>query len=68
VLKNGVLGTLSANNAAFLQLRELPFGATLSNPAGGVHADSYGNVFVAGLLSDSTLSNEYICVQRLVLP
>jgi hypothetical protein len=65
VLKNGVLGTLSANNSAF-PLRELPFGATLSNPAGGVHADSYGNVFVTGVLFDSTGSNPYICLQRLV--
>ena len=66
VLKNGVLGSLSANNSGFLQLRQLPFGATASNPAGGVHADIYGNVFVAGLLVDSTDSNEYIGLQQLV--
>ncbi|MGH7967376.1 MAG: hypothetical protein ACREIC_01480, partial [Limisphaerales bacterium] len=64
VLKNGVSGSLSANNSAFLQLRQLPFGDTLSNPAGGVHADIYGNVFVAGQLYISP--NGYIGLQRLV--
>jgi hypothetical protein len=66
VLKNGVQGTLSANNAAFLQIRQLPFGNALSNPSGGVHADSNGNVFVAGLLFDPTISNSYIVLQRLL--
>ena len=66
VLKNGVQGTLSANNAAFLQIRQLPFGNALSNPSGGVHADSNGNVFVAGLLFDPAISNAYIVLQRLL--
>jgi hypothetical protein len=66
VLKNGVQGTLSANNAAFLQIRDLPFGNAPSNPAGGVHADSHGNVFVAGHIFDPTISNAYIVLQRLL--
>jgi hypothetical protein len=66
VLRNGVQGTLSANNAAFLQIRQLPFGNALSNPSGGVHADSNGNVFVAGQLFDPAISNAYIVLQRLL--
>jgi hypothetical protein len=62
VLQNGLRGTLSANNAAFLQLRQLPFGAITSNPAGGVTSDTYGNVFVAGQLDE--YPNQYIGLQR----
>jgi hypothetical protein len=70
VLKNGVLGSLSANNAAFLQARQLPFGETKST-ARGMVADKFANVFVTGMLTDwidgaDSYWGQRIGVQRLL--
>ena len=70
VLKNGVLGSMSANNAAFLQTRQLPFGE--SNPtARGIVADNFGSVFVTGMLTGwmdgaNSYSGQRVGVQRLL--